>query len=79
MKRYKYLSCVFFGLAVVLSDVMCATVAYNYCNMQWGIRYLCYSAPASVAFVFLIPYGIGIAICAALAWLFHRKHARGAL
>lgn len=74
MKRYKYLSYVFLGLAVLLSDVMCATVAYDYCNMQWGIRYLCYSAPASVAFLFIIPYGIGIMICAALAWVFRRRY-----
>lgn len=74
MKKYKYLSYVFTVLAVLLSNVMCATVAYCYCEMQWGIRYGGYSAPASVAFLYVIPYGIGIAACAALAFVFCRRH-----
>ena len=55
MKHYQRLFYVFAGLAVLLSDVMCAAVAYNYCDMQWGIRYFCYSAPASVAFLLAVP------------------------
>lgn len=77
MKQYKYLSYVFICLAVLMSDVMCAAVAYSYCDMQWGIRYGGYSAPASVAFLLAIPYAAGIVICAALAWFFHRRY-RGA-
>ena len=46
MKKLSYL---FGALAVLLSQVMCAVVAYGYCDMLWGIRYACYSAPASVA------------------------------
>lgn len=34
MKKYRYLFYVFMVLAVLLSDVMCAVFAYNYCNMQ---------------------------------------------
>ena len=63
MKRYKCLFCVFAGLAVLLSDVMCA-----------GIRYGVYSAPASTAFLLAVPYAVGIVICALLAWCFHRKY-----
>lgn len=59
----KKVSKLFLMLAVILSNVMCAVVAYNFCNMQWGIKYAGYSAPASVAFLYVIPYGIGIAIC----------------
>lgn len=73
MKKYKYLSYIFIGLAILLSDVMYAAVAYHYCNMQWAIQYKGYSAPASTAFLLLIPYAVGIAICAALAWFFHKK------
>ena len=58
--KNKYLSYLFIVLAILLSDVMCATVAYNYCSMQWGIRYACYSAPASVALLLIIPYVVGI-------------------
>ena len=43
----KALSVVFRILAVILSDVMCAVVAYRYCDMVWGIRCAGYSAPAS--------------------------------
>ena len=76
MKKYKRLTCLFAVLAALLSHVMCAAVAYNYCDMQWGIRYFCYSAPASVAFLLAAPYAVGIVICAALAWIFHRKWYR---
>ena len=73
MKKHQLLSHIFVALAILLSNAMCATVAYNYCNMQWGIRYAAYSAPASVAFLFIIPYGIGILVCAILAWFFSKR------
>ena len=76
MKKYKYLAALYAALAVLLSNAMCAAVAYNYCAHQLGGQYAGYSAPADTAFLLGIPYGIGIAICAALAWLFHRKHAQ---
>lgn len=69
----KVLSNVFWILAVFLSDIMCAVVAYNYCNMAWGIRYAGYSAPASSAFLFAIPYVIGIVICIILAFYFRQR------
>lgn len=42
----KKLSIVFWVLASALSHVMCAIVAYDYCDMLWGIRYAGYSATA---------------------------------
>ena len=54
----KALSCTFAALAILLSDVMCAVVAFNYCDMLWGIRYASYSAPASTAFLLIIPYAV---------------------
>ncbi len=74
MKKYKYLSYIFMILAILLSNVMCATVAYNYCNMQWGIQYYAYGAPAGVAFLLIIPYAVGIAICVILAWFFYKRN-----
>ena len=68
------LSAVFAALAVILSDVMCAVVAFNYCDMMWGIRYAGYSAPASVAFLTAVPYAVGIIICIILS-LFLKKRA----
>lgn len=73
MQKYKYLSYIFMALAILLSNVMCAAVAYNYCNMQWGIRYEGYSAPANVAFLLVIPYTVGIVICVILACFFNKK------
>ncbi len=78
MKKFRYLYYMFAGLAVLLSNAMCAVVAYNYCSMQWGIRYACYSAPASVAFLLGVPYVIGIAICVMLSCFFRRKWQRSA-
>lgn len=69
----KKLSNVFLVLAVLLSDVMCAVVAYNYCDILWGMKYAGYSAPVDVAFVYAIPFAIGIVICVVLAWVCRKK------
>lgn len=76
MKKYKYLSYIFIGFAIFLSDIMCATVAYNYCNMQWEIQFAGFSAPPSVAFLLIIPYAAGIVICTVLGWFFLRKYRK---
>lgn len=75
MKHYKRLSQVFTVLAILLSIVMCADVSYHYFDLL--ACYWC-SAPASVSFWLFIPFGIGIAICAALARFFRKKHQRNA-
>ena len=69
----KKISNIFIALAVILSNVMCAVVAYNYCAMQWGAKYAGYSAPASVAFLYAIPYGIGIVVSVIVAKLLRKK------
>lgn len=69
----KTLSTIFWVLAVLLSDVMCAIVAYNYCDMVWGIRYAGYSAPAWTAFMVAIPFAVAIAVCIVLALFFKKK------
>ena len=73
MKKDTCLAYLFGGLGVLLSDVMCAAVAYNYCTLQWCGKYAGCSAPAGTAFLLCIPYGIGVLICAASAWLFNVK------
>ncbi|MGN0413877.1 MAG: hypothetical protein ACI4FX_00105 [Agathobacter sp.] len=72
-KVMKKSSVIFILLAILLSDMMCAVVAYNYCDMLWGIKYAGYSAPASTAFLVGIPYAVGIAVCSVLAIIFKRK------
>lgn len=69
----KILSSIFGILAVLLSDIMCAVVAYTFCDIMWGIKYAGYSAPVSTAFLLAIPYAVGIAVCAFLAVIFKRK------
>lgn len=67
------LSVLFLVLTLLLSHVMCAVVAYDYASLFWCGKYGLCSAPASTAFLMMIPYGIGSIICAALAWLFRKK------
>lgn len=73
MASRKKLWIVFLILAVLLSDVMCAVVAYDYCAMKWCGQYAGCSAPAYVALFELIPFGIAIAACGVLSRFFYRK------
>lgn len=70
MKKLSYL---FTALAIVLSDIMCFVVAYNYRDMLCGIEHAGYSAPASTAFLYAIPFVVGIIVCAILAIRFRKK------
>ena len=72
----KKLSVFLWVLAALLSDVMCAVVAYNYCDLLWGGKYAGYSAPASTAFIYAIPFAIGIIVCIALAIICRKKAAK---
>ena len=71
----KALSTVFWILSVLLSDMMCAVVAYNYCDMVWGIKYEGYSAPVWTAFMAAIPFIIPIVVFIVLALFFKKKNA----
>lgn len=76
MKNDKCLSHLFAALAILLSDAMCASVAYGYCDLQWCGQYAGCSAPPSIALLYGIPYGAGIIICCVLAWSFHKKRQK---
>lgn len=69
----KRLSTIFAVLSLILSHLMCAVVAYNYCALQWGGRYEAWSFPAWCAFLLAVPYSITIAVCILLAQIFKRK------
>ena len=69
----KKLFILFTALAIILSDVMCATVAAIYTDVYWGMKYAGYSAGPDVAFVIAIPFLIAIVICVILAVVFYRK------
>lgn len=70
MKKLSYL---FTALAIVLSDMMCFVVAYHYRDMLCGMEHAGYSAPASTAFLYAIPFAVGIIVCAVLAIRFRKK------
>ena len=69
----KHLSNALFLCAILLSDVMCAHIAYLYRGMLCGIAHMGYSAPASVAFFYAIPYLVGIAACIVVGVILRRK------
>lgn len=69
----KFLTILFQILAVLLSDVMCAVVAYNYSDMLWGIKYLGYSAPANTALLFALPFLAGITALLWISFIFRKK------
>ena len=72
----KTASRIFAALAILLSDAMCAYVAYAYCDLEWAGKYAGASAPASTAFLFAIPFVIAIAVCIALSIIFKRRSRR---
>ena len=76
MRKVRILSGLFSVLAVALSQVMCAVVAFRYAAMLCQVEHGGCSAPASVALLLAIPFVAGIAVCAALAWTFRRRMDR---
>ena len=68
---------VFAALAILLACAMCATVAYCYRGMLCAIEHNGTSAPASVAFLWILPFGVAIAACAVCATVFYRKLRKG--
>lgn len=76
MKKYKALAALCVLISLILSHAMCANVAFQYCNMLWGIEYMGYSAPADVAFLLAIPYGAGIIAAWAAAFVLWRKYQK---
>jgi hypothetical protein len=70
----KKLSWLFTALAIVLSNIMCFVVAYNYREMICGIEHAGYSAPASIAFLCAIPFVVGICLCVILSMILHKNN-----
>ena len=63
----------FAAIAVLLSDIMCFVVAYNYRDMLCSTEHAGFSAPASTAFIYAVPFLIGIAVCVILSIRFYKK------
>lgn len=69
----KKLSMVFGILAILLSNVMCAVVAYNYSYLLFCGKYGGCSAPADAAFLSAIPFIVGVIVCVVIAILLYKK------
>ena len=70
MKKISY---IFAALAIILSNIMCAVVAFTYRGILCDIEHAGFSAPADLAFLYAIPFAIGIIACVVLAIIFRRK------
>lgn len=70
MKKLFYL---FTALAIASSNAMCAVVAYTYRGVLCDIEHAGFSAPASIAFLYAVPFAIAIAVSIALAVVFYKK------
>ena len=72
----KILAKLFIILAVILSDVMCAIIAFNYCSLKYSnpsFQRTITSTPAWVAYFYSIPFIFAIIVCLILALIFYKK------
>lgn len=67
----------FVVLSLLSTHVMCAVVAYNYCNLSWGMRYEGWSAGPSVAYITGLPFLLVAIVCAVAAVWIHRRSRKG--
>ena len=74
MKKLGYLFAI---IVLVLSHTMCVVVAYNYANMLCAIEHGGNSAPAGVAFIYVIPFALLILINVILSVYFFKKQSSG--
>lgn len=68
MKAYSILGI----LAGILSHLMCVHVTCSYCYLRWGAPAY-NSASADAAFLYIIPYAIGILFCIVLCLVLRRR------
>lgn len=70
MKKW---SSLFFLLASLLCSAMCAVVAYEFCEIKWEIKTCYTSAPVDIAFLYAIPFAVGIIACLAAAFCLRKR------
>lgn len=74
MKKMKVACITFFIASVLLFGAMCATVAFCYARAICAMEHQFTSAPPEIAFLLLIPFVMGIAICVFLCAVFYKKY-----
>ena len=70
---YRKLFAAAVAAGVLLSNGMCAVVAYAYQDMLCGIAHQGYSAPAQAAFLLAVPFGVAVLFCTVAAVVFYKK------
>ena len=70
MKKLSYL---FVAIAILLSDIMCFVIDFNYRDMLCGIAHKGFSAPAEIALLYAIPFITSIVVCLIFAFKFNKK------
>lgn len=75
MKKYslRKASNMFLAAALLLSHIMVGVVTAVYWQMKCGIQHMGYSAPAWVAFIYVVPFGAAIIVCVIAALVLRRK------
>ena len=73
MNKYKKLSLTFSVLSVILINLMCIVVTWDFAHITWQGIYGLTSFPAWVALYEIIPFAFGITVLVVLAVLFHQK------
>ena len=69
----KKLSRIFLVIAIIVSHVMCAFVAYVYRGMLCAIEHAGFSAPADVAFFYAIPFLVITFLCLIISFVLNKK------
>ena len=69
----KTISRLFLLIAVILSHIMYAVVAYSWGKMDWHIKVGGAGAPVERAYLHAIPFVIGIVLCLIGVFYFKKK------
>jgi hypothetical protein len=75
MKMTKILSIVLIAIAVILSNIMCAVVAFNYSRILCEIKYTepAYSYGPGVAYLRSFPYVVAILVLIIMSCVLWKK------
>ncbi|MEG0238621.1 MAG: hypothetical protein RR568_00980 [Anaerorhabdus sp.] len=74
MNKNKILSIIFAILTLIITHLACIVITHNYVQGYYAIKYVGASAPASIAFLWLIPFGFGILLFSMLAYSYYKKY-----
>lgn len=74
MKKNKILAITFTILALLVTHLACIIITHDYVQGYYAAKYMGASAPAELAFLWLIPFGFGTLFFTMLAISFYRKY-----